>query len=550
MQMGMGKTLTSLENAVRNRENGPTLIVVPKTLMGEWKSQIEKFYNNVKVLYLHKDYHKGKDTLYDNITFDQLTEYHLVVTTYDVCTSLYKKHDIQRFVIVKDDRGCIVDCNHRSPPSISRAQKTIGVELIVRYSWNRVVYDESQKVCNPSTVAFRSIMGIYAVNKWCLTGTPIRNSGLDIWSQLRVCGYDGVSKNHWTIDIYHEERLNRLIFEGTYEKFAIQMPELHVHKHYVEFEGRQETLYQDILTNAQTTFTESLLKSTSYCQVLANLTYLRQICIAPFVLEGNDNKNVESSKNAIRDWITDREGPAGIDSPKIREIVKIVENIPMGEKVLIFSMFTSCIDIVSSAIEIDCPDLNKVVLDGRSSTKKREKMLEQFRMDPDTRVMLINYKVGSEGLNLTCANHIICIEPWWTFATHDQAISRSWRLGQTKPVNVHWVIMKESVETGILNLCEQKREIAESYSETPTSDQTRTSTSGLNMAEMRKLLYETRSNNNFGFEHVTDYTGDCSICFDTPDIALKTPCSHVFCKDCIGKWLVDRRTCPTCRTGI
>lgn len=553
MEMGMGKTLTSMSHALDNRENGPTLVIVSKTLMGMWKEQGNQFYDGVKILFLHKDYHKGARTPYETIGYNELRKYHLVVTTYDVCVGLYKNMGIEFLIAVKDN-GNIIGINHRRKPNLQRAKKTRGVEHIYRYRWNRIIFDESQRFCNPETTVFRAMMGIYADKKWCLTGTPIRNHALDLWSQLRVCGYDGVTKRHWSFDIFAEENLERVLFEGTYERFGIEMPKLHIHDHHVDFEERQETLYQDVLQATQSTFTKSLMKSASYTEVLAMLTYLRQICVAPYILEGDDSKTVERSKDAIREWITDREGPAGIDSPKIRKIVELVKAVPEGEKVLIFSMFTSCLDIASEAISIDCPELLQLTLDGRTSMNDREAIIQEFKSDPTVKVMLVNYRVGSEGLNLTCANHIICIEPWWTFATHEQAISRCWRLGQTKPVHVNWVIMKESVECGIHKMCEEKREIAATFSQLQVTDNKRNKTSGLNMVDMRKLLYTKKTLEpelTINLKPIFNFEGDCPICYEKAENPHTTDCGHVFCKNCIGRWLVTgKKECPSCRTEL
>ena len=160
----------------------------------------------------------------------------------------------------------------------------------------------------------------------------------------------------------------------------------------------------------------------------------------------------------------------------MRMILKTLSKIPNGEKVLIFSMFTSCLDLLSTAIEKEFGSTFKCEqMDGDTNGKERNEILDLFAKDVNVRGLLMTYKVGSEGLNITSANHVICIEPWWTFAVPLQAEARCWRPGQTKTVNVHNIYINNTIEQRVLEICEDKRSMAKSFLES-TEHSSKTST--------------------------------------------------------------------------
>lgn len=150
---------------------------------------------------------------------------------------------------------------------------------------------------------------------------------------------------------------------------------------------------------------------------------------------------------------------AGIRSTKISAIVDILRRIPEGEKVLVFSAFTSALDLLAEACASDLPRLGVIKVDGSVKGRRREEALSRFRTDPGVRALLLSYGIGSLGLNLTEATHVICVEPWWTNATHDQAESRAWRTGQTDEVHVHNVYVRGSVEERVLEVRSEKADM-------------------------------------------------------------------------------------------
>lgn len=463
--------------------------------MYEWKTQgVEKFYNNVKALYLHKDF-LGNDI--NNITAEQITQYNIVITTYDQCLSVSRKNNAHKLVCEYGNEGIhkdkVIAIHNRKKPTYQAYCK--GPWNIFNIPWTRVISDESQRFANPKNYTFKAMMAIYADYKWCLTGTPIRNYDTDIWSQLRFCRYDAITESRlWRRFYFQNQSLNKYIFESNYKEENIEMPELVVTRHTVELNKTQKALYVALLIETKDLYQKMIQKFISYASVLAMFTRLRQICIAPYLVtskkkngthvqQGLDNT---VSKTKLEEWIVDKDGTAGIDSPKVKKIIEIIKTIPVGEKIILFSMFTSCLQLIEHALEIDLEHKCWEYLDGSTSGRDRLEILTNFKEDPNVNILLVHYKVGGEGLNLIEANHVICIEPWWCPAVHNQAIARCWRRGQNKPVNVHWIITDKTIEIPILQMCDNKIQLSKHYL---YNDEYTPQPTGLNRYAMHILLF-------------------------------------------------------------
>jgi SNF2 family DNA or RNA helicase len=266
----------------------------------------------------------------------------------------------------------------------------------------------------------------------------------------------------------------------SYEDANVKVPPKVEHQQLVVLTGKQKDVYDFILGLTRKVYDQMLIKVTSFAGVLAMFTRLRQCAIAPYLLTADSKRDKptpaqqkadenmmkmikEMDKDGLGLWCYDKKTEAGIYSAKMNAIIDTLSKIPKGEKVLIFSMFTSCLDLLRDALEERLPNFRHEQIDGATKGKDRERILEAFRTKPFIRGLLITYKCGSEGLNLTEANHVICIEPWWTNAVHNQAKSRCWRTGQTKEVQVHNIFVEESIEVKINEICKEKDELASSY---------------------------------------------------------------------------------------
>jgi SNF2 family DNA or RNA helicase len=496
LKMGLGKTLTALYFIMKMRrkhsEIFPTIVLVSKTLMYEWKNEgVEKFFNHFNVLYYHKDL-LGKG--YQTITTRDLMKYDIVVTTYDVCMSICRKFKMQENILVYGDyglhKGKVIGINHRDRPEF---KEFVGPRSIYELPWHRVFCDESQRFANPKTYTFQVIMSLYAKYRWCLTGTPIRNFDTDIWAQLRFCGFNRILHarlwKKWHFEAY--KCINN-IYILKYKNAGVKMPKMIDHIHNVKMDQYQKDIYTTLLTRTKAIFDMVINKEISYTVILSLILRLRQTAIAPFMLvskKKNKNKKIDSiidkikNESDVEDWIHDIRSTAGINSPKIKKIVEIIKDVPVGEKIIIFSMFTSCFEILENAMLED--DILYDVLSGETNMKERLRILHQFKNNSSFNVLFVHYKVGGEGINLVQANHVICIEPWWTHAVHNQGIYRAWRRGQNKEVHVHWVLTENTIENFILKLCENKQNMSDSYLYGTKLDQ---KPAGLSICQMSQLL--------------------------------------------------------------
>ena len=486
--MGLGKTLIAIVMAlVANKGDFPTLVIASKTVMHEWKTEgVEKFLGSeVRVLYLHKDF-MGKEI--DRVTRKQIQTYDLVISTYDTCVSASRKGGYHEECFEMGDehtlmKGKISAIHLRSLEQANRPT-VVGSEVIYCTPWERVICDESQRYANPKTLTYKCIMAIYGKYKWCLTGTPIRNYDTDIWAQLRFCGYNGVTQTiEWKrrgYSKFKEHHLVDAIFTMNYKDANVNLPPKTENEIVIQLQGKQQQAYDYILGQTKKMYDQMMSNLCSFACVLAMFTRLRQCAIAPYLLTAESKREKLKGSQAKADkeavellkkmtagglgaWCHEKGGEAGIYSGKISEIVNTVSKIPKKEKVLIFSMFTSCLDLLADAFEERLPGFQFVQIDGDTKGMERAELLKQFRTNPEIRGLFLTYKVGSEGLNLTEATHCICIEPWWTSAVPNQAKARLWRTGQKNPVFIHNILVQNTIEEKVVAICKEKEEMAASF---------------------------------------------------------------------------------------
>ena len=466
LTMGLGKSVSAAAHSLTAPGGFPTLIICSKTLMGEWRMQcMRKFFGGiVKVLYLHKDY-IGEEQI-KKLTREKIVEYDFVVTTYDVILAAGRKYpDFVEEVLVRGDdhslyKDKVIGVNVKTRAQSDDASVT-GVSVLFKTPWERVFIDESQRIANSETMTWRYMMAIYGKHKWCLTGTPIRNYVSDLWSQLRWLGLDMVTtKRDWKKRPQHFIRAYNLLSHTLsmgYEEAGIVMPALN--KTYVDgkFSEDEECFHKMLVGQLEEAYEKFKAKEASYSCVLAMLTKLRQSCIAPFIMT-KEAKRGELEGIAREDWIGDKSGTAGIESTRMRQMVKILSEIPSDAKTIVFTSFTSASDLLADALRAKLPDLKFTQVDGDVVGQERDEAIHQFRRGgSDVQVCILTYKVGGEGLNLTCATNCVMMEPWWNYAVRDQAEARAWRSGQTKDVTSYYPQIVDSIEYRIEALCQAKR---------------------------------------------------------------------------------------------
>ena len=411
--MGLGKTLQSiaflqfLKNNSKNKLK-PHLIIAPTSLIFNWMAELEKFAPKLKALAFiggNRDEHKS--------SFDQ---YDLILTTYGS--------------IVKD------------------------IEFHKNQVYSYIILDESQAIKNPLSQRFKAVRLLNCENRLALTGTPIENNTFDLYSQFNFLnpGIFGSIKHFRTnfsdaIDKEQDEDTSALLakiihpflLRRTKPQVATELPSKTEAIIYCEMNKQQRKVYdqfkdyfrQQILDQIEN---EGVNRSQIY--ILQGLTKLRQIC----------------NSTAL----ADKEKDYGNDSAKLDELVRHLKQKVAKHKVLVFSQFVGMLQLVKE--RLDEEDIKFEYLDGQ--TKKREEKVNNFQNNPKVRVFLISLKAGGTGLNLTEADYVYLIDPWWNPAVESQAIDRCYRIGQDKKVMAYRMICKDSIEEKILSLQDKKKIVA------------------------------------------------------------------------------------------
>jgi SNF2 family DNA or RNA helicase len=278
------------------------------------------------------------------------------------------------------------------------------------------------------------------------------------------------------------------------------LPRKIYHTYTINFSSKEREIYDEFLDDIQKVYGEMVNNTKTYAHVLALFTRLRQCCIAPYlttVFGSKDEEEIERVKNLLNKkevnklakWAHDEYSSAGIKSAKIKKIVKILKNIRRRkpwDKIVVFSSFKSCLNVLRRACEVYLPDFDYAQIDGDVSIKDRDMLLQEFKYQPYTNGLFMTYKVGSEGINLTQANHVICIEPWWTPAVHLQAEARCWRLGQNKEVHIYKIYIEDSIEEQILEVCNGKNLMTEKLLEGTISADV-----GLDKKTLHRILFKS-----------------------------------------------------------
>lgn len=485
LEMGLGKTVISTAmsdvkgnypevDAEKARDRGTTLIITPKSLVTNFVDHIERWSPGSKYFIMHKSYDKRSTT----ITARELLTYDYVITTYDTCKSAYDKDTINENLIIGTEgihRGKVIQVDVRK--HFKENLSEYGYKALYYVNFTRVIADEAHVFCNPGTVAFKAMMAIPAKYRWCLTGTPFRNKDQDVWALLRFCGMTIFNNaKEWRAAEFVRSGMDKVLMRVNYDQADVQLPHKEDHVIEYDFSEPESKAYKTVLESLTVVLDGQAVGIYSFAEVLAMLTRLRQVCIAPFLItaesklryrgflpdaEAKEIANIDHDKlneatDGFHGWIRNYKTNAGMYSAKIEEVMKVLTSIPKGEKAVCFSSFSISLQLIVDRLERELrklPDKDKysyIIVDGQ--TKDRDAIINAFRDDPDLKIMFTTYKVGGDGLNLTAANHALLIEPWWCPAVHRQAERRIYRPGQTKPCHVYTFTAKRSIESELIKM--------------------------------------------------------------------------------------------------
>lgn len=417
--MGLGKTLEALAFLLSLKEDGlaeaPSLVVMPRSLLFNWQREATRFTPSLKIL-MHADKDRATD-------LDQMNEYDLVLTTYGV--------------MLRD------------------------IEALRHHRFHYVVLDESQAVKNPVSKTARAARLLKPDHRLALTGTPVENSTAELWSLFAFLNpglLGGVEqfraefttpierhRNAETAD-FLKKMVYPFILRRTKGQVATELPPRTERIMLTEMEPAQRKMYDQYRDyyRAQVLGLMDEGKSNARMKVLEGLLRLRQIC--------NDPRTVDKKYKG--------------GSGKFETLLETLETLrEEGHKALVFSQFTQMLALVKT--ELDRREIPYAYLDGR--TKDRRTPVDTFQRDDGIPFFLISLKAGGVGLNLTAADYVVHIDPWWNPAVEMQATDRTHRIGQDKPVFIYKLIASDSVEEKILQLQERKRELVNSLITTDAS---------------------------------------------------------------------------------
>ena len=417
--MGLGKTVQTLAFLLNEKQTGggqPSLIVVPTSLLFNWQREAQKFAPGLNILL----YHGAGRSRYNGI----MHMADAVLTSYGT--------------VLKD------------------------IELLKNKKFHYVILDEAQAIKNPASQVSHALKQLSSRNRLALSGTPVENNLAELWSLFSFLnpGMLGSYRNFAGTFVRPIEKelneqaahtLRKLIFpfilRRTKEQVAKDLPPKSEITIYTEMLSGQKTVYEITRETYKGRIIDSLNNDSldrSRFQILEGLLRLRQICCHP--------KLVDPAYTG--------------DSGKFRVILESIQDVVKeGHRVLVFSQFVKALGILR--LMVAEAGIQSEILTG--ATRDRQAVVDRFQEGNGAPVFFISLKAGGTGLNLTAADYVIHVDPWWNPSAENQASDRAYRIGQNRAVFIYKMITKDSIEERILQLQEKKRNLMQSIIQTEGS---------------------------------------------------------------------------------
>lgn len=430
--MGLGKTLQIIAFLLSQKKS-KSIVVVPTSVIYNWMDEFEKFAPSIRVGLVH-----GSKSKRDKVLRDFKRGLGIKIEEANLKEKSYEKYDVllTTYGTLKNDE---------------KAYENL--------SFDYCIIDEAQNIKNPTAQATLSVKNIKSRCNIALTGTPIENNLMELWSifDFVMPGYLFTKERFRERFILDESNLSELkslitpfILRRLKEDVLSELPEKLEKKYLVEMKGKQKQLYSSYVKAIKAQLNENKSSEKSgrdKINLFAYLTKLREICLDPSIVVP-DYKG-ESSKLTV-----------------VKEIVKGASE--SGKKILLFSQFTSVLQKIEEDFKKE--DISYLYLDGGTSAKERVERVKKFNEDSNIKVFLISLKAGGVGLNLTSASVVIHFDPWWNPAVEDQATDRAHRFGQENKVEVIKLVAKDTIEEKIVLMQEDKRELIQSLMDGKTMD--------------------------------------------------------------------------------
>ncbi|MEZ4265079.1 MAG: DEAD/DEAH box helicase [Myxococcota bacterium] len=447
--MGLGKTIQALALLAARAEGGPALVVAPTSVGFNWQRECARFAPRLVPLAF-----RGKADL---DVFERVGPATVLITSYDLCVR-YAEH-------------------------------------ITPIAWGTLVLDEAQAVKNPETRRARAIHAIDAGFRLALTGTPVENRTSELWSLFQavtpgLLGTLGAFRERFIVPIERDEDVERrALLASLVRPFILRRLKTQVA---TELPARTEVDLRVRLSTAERAHYDEVREATLAdladltdeppqqrgFRVLTALTRLRQLACHPRLVHPGST----------------------VRSSKVKALTELLLELrDEGHRALVFSQFTSLLALVRE--ELNAAGLSSLRLDGSIEGAKRRALVDAFQAGEGD-VFLLSLKAGGTGLNLTAADYVVHLDPWWNPAVEDQATDRAHRIGQTRPVTVYRLIAEDTVEDEMLRLHADKRELAEALLSGTGGGR------ALNAEDLARLLQATREPDGFAAEDFADADAD------------------------------------------
>ncbi|BCZ47824.1 DEAD/DEAH box helicase [Clostridium gelidum] len=398
-EMGLGKTVQTIAFLLSEKDK-KSIIIAPTSLIYNWKNEFFKFAPSMKICVIHGNKNE-RAKLIENIN-----DYDVILTTYGT---------------LRNDE-----------------------ESYEKLNFDYCILDEGQNIKNPLAQSTKSVKNINAKSKFVLTGTPIENNLIELWSI-----FDFIMPNY----LYNTTTFKKKFINNDDTKIELQkyirpfmlrrlkkdvireLPDKIEKNYYVELTKEQKKVYAAYVKDIKEKMEDENFQEDKIT-IFSYLTKLRQLCLDPSII-------VENYKGG---------------SGKIEEALNLIEeNIKNEHKILLFSQFTSVLKNVSK--ELTKNNIEYMYLDGSTKASKRLELVDEFNNSNKCKVFLISLKAGGTGLNLTSAQVVIHFDPWWNPAVEEQATDRAHRIGQKNVVQVFKLISEGTIEERIINMQENKKEL-------------------------------------------------------------------------------------------
>lgn len=411
--MGLGKTLQALAilSTERKDNTAPSLVICPKTLVAIWVAEAKRFTPELSVIAIEGTAKERAALL------KRAQKCDVIVTSY----------------------------------SLLQRDAKLYQSMPLFYA----ILDEAQYVKNSKTTTALAVKTLKAEHRLALTGTPLENGVHELWSLFDflmpgLLGDRAAFRSEFERPIRErndmgalhvlKRRVKPFLLRRTKESVAPELPPRMEETNWCELTPVQASLYAEVLASVRRDVFAAVEKkgfARSRIEILAALTKLRQVCNHPSLVDKRLSQDEEASGKMAYALELVREAALG------------------GHKILLFSQFTSMLDLIRPAL--DAMDIGHVTIEGK--TQKRGEVVEKFKQDDSVSVFLLSLRAAGTGLTLTEADTVILFDPWWNPMVERQAMDRAHRIGQTKSVNVHKLVTKGTIEERVLALQEKKKAV-------------------------------------------------------------------------------------------